>query len=85
MISLNEYEISWVGGEDVLKLFEMTEVGAWDRFISGRGPNWVDDEGDVYVVIHRMLDGKQVEAWECGTHKVSGEFFIVKLEDEENV
>ena len=82
MISLNNYEISWVGGEDVVKLQAMSEYGAWQRFISW-DPNWVDDEGDVYVVIHRTVGGEEVEGWECGNHKVTGEFFISSLEDKE--
>ncbi len=84
MISLNEYNISWVGGEDVVKIFAGSAVGAWNRFISWN-PDWVDDEGDVYIIIHRMVNGKEVEGWECGNHKVTGEFFIARLEEEEIV
>ncbi len=79
MISLNEYEISWVGGEEVKRLFAGSATGAWNRFRLWN-PDWVDDEGDVYVVIHRMVNGEEVEGWEAGNHKVTGEFFISSLE-----
>lgn len=79
MISFNEYKISWVGQkEDGLAIFAISEFSAWRNFISW-DRDWVDDEGDVYVVIHRMVGSEEVEGWECGNHKETGEFFINSL------